>query len=48
MPSVTDCPERLVPAALKVIGTRCSWLKRKRRLTSSMDAGWATPFGTSR
>ena len=48
MPSETDCPERLVPAARKVMGTWRSWLSRNRACTSSMLPAKATALGMSR
>ena len=48
IPSVTDCPERLVPAARNVRGTPRSWLRRNSACTSSSDFARTTTWGTRR
>ena len=47
-PSVTACPERLVPAPRKVTGVPESWLKRSSSRTSSTVRGNTTAWGIRR
>jgi hypothetical protein len=47
-PSLTACPERLVPAARKVIGRPSSAESAKSAITSPSDSGSTMALGTSR
>jgi hypothetical protein len=46
--SLIACPERLVPAARKVTGTRSRWASFSSVTTSSSDSTRITSFGISR